>query len=96
MVKQVQSKGNLRFGGVVWSIGEAMKGEEVALRQTGEDRHEVYYCWKLLGVADVAKHRARGGKGYAPLEREVRPLFHEPRAAHGREVKSVNDVSEQV
>jgi len=84
VVKKVMSKGNIWFRGMQWSIGEAMRDQEVALRQTGEERFEVYYCWKLLGVADLAVHRESGAKGYAPLEREVRPLFHEPRAAHGR------------
>lgn len=96
VVKKVQSKGNIRFGGVMWSIGEAMRDQEIALRQIGEERYEVYYCWKRLGVLDLAEHRASGAKGYASLEREIRPLLHEPRAPHGGGVKSVNDVPEQV
>jgi transposase InsO family protein len=68
MVKKVLAKGIMAFRGVLWSIGEAFKGQEVALRQTGEERFEVYYCWKRIGVADFRLHRASGESGYAPLE----------------------------
>ena len=68
VVRKVLGKGNISFGNVLWSIGEAFKGQEVALRQVGEERFEVYYCWKRIGVADFALHRASGAKGYAPLE----------------------------
>lgn len=68
VVRKVLAKGIISFGNVLWSIGEAFKGQEVALRQVGEERFEVYYCWKRIGVADFALHRASGEKGYTPLE----------------------------
>lgn len=68
VVRRVLDKGIISFRGVLWSIGEAFRGQEVALRQVGEERHEVYYCWKRIGVADFGLHRATGEKGYAALE----------------------------
>lgn len=67
VIRKVLDKGIVSFGNVLWSVGEAFKGQEVALRQTGEGRHEVYYCWKRIGVVDIAHHRASGSKGYAAL-----------------------------
>jgi transposase InsO family protein len=67
VVRKVLGKGIISFGNVLWSIGEAFKGQEVALRQTGEECYEVYYCWKPIGVADFAQRRRSGEKGYAPL-----------------------------
>ncbi|WP_367871345.1 IS481 family transposase [Luteolibacter sp. Populi] len=72
VVRRVLDKGIISFRGVLWSIGEAFRGEDVALRQIGEESFEVYYCWKRIGVADFAQHRATGESGYAPLsERRV-------------------------
>ena len=63
LVKKVGSKGAVFLRGVLWTIGEAFSGEEVALRETGEGRLEVYYCWKRLGVIDFAAHRDAGAGG---------------------------------
>ncbi len=72
VVRKVLGKGIISFGNVLWSVGEAFSGQEVALRRTGEERFEIYYCWKRIGVADFGHHRAGGSKGYAPLlERRV-------------------------
>ncbi|WP_052574150.1 IS481 family transposase [Haloferula sp. BvORR071] len=68
VVRKVLNKGIICFHSVLWSIGEAFKGQDVALRRVGEERFEVYYCWKRIGVADFARYRASGEKGYAPLE----------------------------
>lgn len=67
VVKRVGGKGRIRKDGVVWTIGEAFSGEEVALRQTGEGRHEVYYCWKKLGVMDSTTCQKRGGTSFGVL-----------------------------
>jgi len=68
VVRKVLTKGIISYGNVLWSIGEAFKGQEVALRQVGEERFDVYYCWKRIGVADFARHRLSGETGYAALE----------------------------
>lgn len=72
LVRKVGTKGAFSLRGVLWTIGEAFSGEEVALRDAGEDRLEVYYCWKKLGVIDFADHRGKGGGGCGVLtERTV-------------------------
>jgi hypothetical protein len=71
MVKKVGIRGTIRKDGVVWKIGEAFGGEEVALRRMGEDRHEVYYCWKKLGVLDSTTCRKRGDTPIGTLTERV-------------------------
>lgn len=72
VVKKVGPKGVIWFGNRLWSVGEAFRGQEVALRLAGEQRWEVYYCWKQIGVADLALHGTAGNRGCAPLtERRV-------------------------
>ncbi len=92
VVKKVGAKGTISMDGVVWTIGEAFSGEEVALRRTGESRREVYYCWKKLGVMDPATRRERGGIGYGVLTERRKKTETPP--IHLTEC--VNDVSEQV
>jgi transposase InsO family protein len=86
LVKKVGRKGAVWAQGVLWTIGEAFSGEEVALRETGEGRHEVYYCWKKLGVLDLLAHRDEGGGGCGVLTERTT----------GRREESVKDVPEQV
>jgi hypothetical protein len=86
LVKKVGRKGAVWMQGVLWTIGEAFSGEEVALRETGEGRLEVYYCWKKLGVIDPGAHREEGGGGCGVLTERTT----------GRREESVKDVPEQV
>lgn len=86
LVRKVGTKGAVSVGGVLWTIGEAFSGEEIALRATGEDRLEVYYCWKKLGVIDLPAHRGEGGGGCGVLTERTT----------GRREECVNDVPEQV
>ena len=68
-----------------WNIGAAFRGQEVALREAGGGRWEVYYCWKKIGVADFGVREGKPKGRYEQLtERRV-----------GRR-GSVNDVPEQV
>ena len=53
VVRKVGSKGAVFWHRALWAVGEAFSGEEVALRETGDGRFEVYYCWKRLGVIDL-------------------------------------------
>lgn len=86
LVRKVGSKGAVSVKGVLWAIGEAFSGEEVALRDAGEGRLEVYYCWKKLGVIDLAAHREDGGSGCGILTERTT----------GRREECVKDVPEQV
>lgn len=63
LVKKVSAKGAIYMKGNLWIIGEAFGGEEVALRKSGEDRYDVYYCWKKLGVMDLSDPPVRGKVG---------------------------------
>ena len=85
IVRKVKSKGEITFRNVFWNIGVAFRGQEVALRQIGEQRWEVYFCWKKIGVVDFEQRAGKAKGRYEQLtERRV-----------GRR-GSVNDVPEQV
>ncbi len=72
LVKKVGAKGVVYLRGVLWTIGEAFSGEEIALRDAGGGRLEVYYCWKKIGVMDFGRHRDQGGASSGTLtERTV-------------------------
>ncbi len=67
LVKKVGSKGAICLRGILWTVGEAFSGEEVALREAGEGRLEVYYCWKKLGVIDFKARAEDGTSGSGTL-----------------------------
>lgn len=67
IVRKVKGKGEITFNNVCWAIGAAFKGEEVALRPSGEGRWDVYYCWKKLGTADLAKRQGKEKWRYEQL-----------------------------
>lgn len=85
-VRKVGSKGAVSVGGILWTIGEAISGEEIALREAAEGRLEVYYCWKKLGVIDPAAHREKGGGGCGILTERTVGRTPEPPANHNRNV----------
>lgn len=62
VLRKVHSKGEITFGNRTFAIGQALVGEVVALRASGTDRHEVFYCWKKLGTIDLSD--AGKAKGY--------------------------------
>lgn len=62
ILRKVRSKGEITFGNRTHAIGAALIGETVALRQSAEGCHDVYYCWKKLGKIDPT--RALEEKGY--------------------------------
>lgn len=72
IIKRVKSKGEITFRNVFWSIGAAFRGEEIALRSSGEGRWDVYYCWKKIGVMDLASRSGKKKGRYEQLrERSV-------------------------
>lgn len=84
VVRRVKSKGEITFRNVFWNIGAAFRGQEIALREIGGNRWEVYYCWKKIGVADFGARKGKPKGRYEQLaDRRV-----------GRR-ESVNDVPEQ-
>lgn len=95
-VKKVNHRGAVLFKQVLWAVGEALNGEEVALRQIGEQRFEVYYCWKKLGVIDLStRGEHAGGRHGVLIEKpSSRRIVKDPEAS--QETESVKDVSEQV
>jgi transposase InsO family protein len=72
LVKKVSGKGAIFMGGALWSIGEGFSGEEVALRRTGEDRYEVYYCWQKLGVLNPNNPPEKGKVCYRLLTERLK------------------------
>lgn len=72
-LRRVKSKGEITFRNRFFTIGQAFVGKTVALRKVGEDRYEVFYCWKSLGQADLglpAKPKYR----YEPLIQPVKDV----------------------
>ena len=61
-LRVVRSKGEITFGNQTFAVGSAFIGETVALRKSGEQRWDLYYCWKRLGVVDL--NRVTKPKGY--------------------------------
>ncbi len=61
-LRVVRSKGEITFGNQTFAVGAAFIGETLALRESGEQRWDLYYCWKKLGVVDL--NRATKPKGY--------------------------------
>ena len=86
VVKKVGSKGAVFLRGVLWTIGEAFSGEEIALREAAEGRLEVYYCWKKLGAIDPVAHRDAGAGSCGTLTERTTNRLSE----------CVKDVPEQV
>jgi transposase InsO family protein len=72
VVKKVSGKGTVSMRGKLWAIGEAFSGEEIALREVGENRHEVYYCWKKLGVMDLGAAPDPAGSTYRQLSERAK------------------------
>ena len=64
-LRVVRSKGEITFGNQTFAVGAAFIGETVALRESGEGRWDLYYCWKRLGVVDL--NRTNKPKGYQNL-----------------------------
>ena len=56
-LRRVQSKGEINFKGFSFYVGEGYKGELIALRQIGERRWDVYYCWRRIGAIDLNKQQ---------------------------------------
>lgn len=96
LVRKVSGKGAVFLRGVLWTIGEAFSGEEVAMREIGEGRFDVYYCWKKLGVMDFT---TRGGREdsicdtLADRAMARKPTVHKTKPDL---TQCVNDVSEQM
>lgn len=67
-LRVVRSKGEITFGNRTFAMGQALVGETVALRAAGSGRHEVYYCWKKLGMIDLSE--AGKAKGYQNVMEE--------------------------
>lgn len=82
VVKKISAKGTIFMRSSIWAIGEALGGEEVALRKTGEDRYEVYYCWKKLGVMDLSEPPEKGRVGYRLLTDRLRSRQGDNKTRH--------------
>lgn len=92
VVRKVKAKGEITFNNVFWMIGAAFRGQEVALRPVGEDRWDVYYCWKKIGTADFGKREGKEKYRYEPLSgRSGKPGKEDPEEPGG-DAGSVNDV----
>lgn len=56
VVRKVDSRGQIRFGGARRTIGEAFAGDPIALRRTLVDGVlEVYFCFQRIGRIDLRK-----------------------------------------
>ena len=53
-LRRVKSKGEITFRNRFFHVGNAYRGEVIALRRTGEQRWDIYHCWKRLGTADFS------------------------------------------
>ena len=53
--RKVKSKGEIMFKGRTFFMGRAFAGETVAIEPFDENRWEVFYCWKSLGLIDLSK-----------------------------------------
>ncbi|MBB4080772.1 hypothetical protein GGR28_003407 [Lewinella aquimaris] len=63
-VYQVCSNGAIRWGSKEWiSVSQALKGKEVAIRQTGERQRALYYRHFCLGSFELAD-RVEEGRYY--------------------------------
>lgn len=54
IIRKVKSKGEIMFKNHTFYIGRGFIGALIALRQTGQDQYELFYCWKSLGYIDLA------------------------------------------
>jgi transposase InsO family protein len=73
-VRKVQSGGLLCYGGRVWRVAKAFRGQPVALRPTGEDGLlDVFFCARRIGRIDLrmAGQDAKSG------DHEMEPYFPE-------------------
>ena len=52
-VRKVKGKGEIMFRNRTYAMGSAFAGESVAINQFDDDRWEVFYCWKSLGMIDL-------------------------------------------
>jgi transposase InsO family protein len=60
-VRKVDAAARISFKNRSWKIGKAFRGQQVALRQTGEDGlFHVYFCAQKVGVIDLRAPDARG------------------------------------
>lgn len=66
-VRRVKGKGEITFRNHFFYIGSAFAGKPVALREHGEGRWEVHYCWKRLGRIDLGAVRKEKYR-YHPLQ----------------------------
>ena len=66
-VRRVKSKGELTFRSQFYMVGRAYTGEALALRPLGEQRWELYHCWRSLGVIDQTGPKSPKSR-YQPLE----------------------------
>ncbi len=55
LVRKVKTKGEIMFRNRTFCIGRAFVGESVAINQLDEQRWEVFYCWKSLGMIDLSQ-----------------------------------------
>ncbi|MCL4166658.1 UNVERIFIED_CONTAM: hypothetical protein GTU68_019379, partial [Idotea baltica] len=55
LVRKVKTKGEIMFRNRTFSIGRAFVGESLAINQFDEQRWEVFYCWKSLGMIDLSQ-----------------------------------------
>ena len=51
-LRRVKSKGEITYRNRFFHVGNAYKGEVIALRRAGEQAWDVYHCWKKLGTVN--------------------------------------------
>lgn len=56
-IRQVRSKGEIKWKGELVYVSEALIGEPVALRQVGNDLWELRFSFQPLGILDERTHR---------------------------------------
>ena len=61
-LRRVKSKGEITFRNRFFHIGNAYRGEMIALRQVGELQWDIYHCWKPLGTADLSLKPKKKGR----------------------------------
>lgn len=59
-IRRVKSKGEITFRNHFFYVGGPFAGKPVALRPRGDDKWDVFYCWKRLGEIDLgAVHKQK-------------------------------------
>ena len=61
-LRRVKSKGEITFRNRFFHIGNAYRGEMIALRRVGELQWDIYHCWKCLGTADLSLKPKQKGR----------------------------------